>query len=344
MKFEDLYKSTFDHVVASPETVREVLNMKQKKNRKIRFPALAAAVLLICTLATTAFAYTGFLVYENPRDMMEAFFGGNSSAEGAVIVDEYGQTLVEPSFQREELNESAAAEYVEPFTYEVGQSISVEKNVLTVDGYAYDSNTQCGLVYMSLEMPGGFPEYKVANNGMLVWQGPELVRTPFGIKVFVESAEDTQMKLAGYFYVPDYYAEKEFPLYLYNGQNRKDPHLNIPLENVGNLQSVAAGNSGVQIAPFAVVVNGDKLGILTDTKETNLSYLAVRYDDGSVYVVLDESGDIPVMNYIYGSMERGDKSDGYVSDRYCTTYILDRVLDIKRVVEVVVDDTIYQVD
>ena len=344
MKFEDLYKSTFDHVVASPETVREVLNMKQNKKNRIRFPALAAAALLICALATTAFAYTGFVVYENPKEMMDAFFGGGNSDEGAIVVDEHGQTLVNPSFQREELNEEAAEEYVAPFTYEVGQSVTAGENKLTVDGYAYDANTQCGLIYMSLEMPGGFPEYKVANSGQLIWQGPEQVRTSFGVTVFVNDVEDTRMTLAGYFYVPDYYEEREFSLYLTNGQNRNDPHLNMPLENVGDLQCITAGNGGVQIAPFAMVVHGDKLGIMNEGKETNLSYLAVRYADGSEYVILDESGEVPVMNYAYGCMECGDRCDGYVTDRYCVTYILDRVVDLEQVTEIIVDGETYSVD
>lgn len=344
MKFEELYKSTFDQVVASPDTVREVLNMKNKSKKKIRFPALVAAVLLICALATTAFAYTGFVVYENPKEMMDAFFGGGGSDEGAVVVDENGQTLVYPSFQREELNEDAMEEYVAPFTYQVGQSVSAGQNKLTVDGYAYDANTQCGLIYMSLEMPDGFPEYKVANNGMLVWQGPEQVRTSFGIEIFAEDVEDTRMTLAGYFYVPDYYADKEFSLYLNNGQWENDPHLDIPLENVGGLQCITAGNSGIQIAPFAMVVHGDKLGIMNEGMETNLSYLAVRYADGSEYVILDESGEVPVMNYAYGCMERGDVNDGYVTDRYCVTYLLDRILDLDEVAEVIVDGETYNVD
>lgn len=344
MKFEELYKSAFDQVVASPETVREVLNMKNKSKNRISIPALVAAVLLICALATTAFAYTGFVVYENPKEMLEAFFGGGNSDEGAVVVDENGQTSINPAFQREELNESAAEEYVAPFTYEVGQSVVSGENTLTVDGYAYDANTQCGLIYMRLEMPGGFPEYKVANNGMLVWQGPEQVYTPFGIEIFAEDVEDTRMTLAGYFYVPDYYEKSEFPLYLNNGKNRNDPHLDIPLENIGDLQCISAGNGGVQIAPFAMVVHGDKLGILTAGDETNTSYMAIRYADGSEYVILDESGEIPVMNYIYGSMERGARNDGYVSDRYCTTYILDRVVDLDQVREVIVDGKTYSID
>lgn len=345
MKFEDLYKSTFDHVVASPETVREVLNMKTTPKKKLRFTPLAAAVLLICALTTTAFAYTGYVVYDNPKEMMDAFFGGGNSDEGAIVVDENGQTLVYPSFQREELDEEAAEEYVAPFTYEVGQSVTAGQNKLTVDGYAYDANTQCGLIYMSLEMPGGFPEYKVASNGMLVWQGQEQVRTPFGIEIFAEDVEDTRMTLAGYFYVPDYYEESEFSLYLSNGQWKNDPHLDIPLENVGGLQCITAGNSGIQIAPFAMVVHGDKLGILKEnTKETNLSYLAVRYTDGSEYVILDESGEVPVMNYANDCMETGDRSDGYVTDRYCVTYLLNRIVALDEVTEVIVDGVTYTVD
>ena len=269
----------------------------------------------------------------------------SSTGHAMIQVDENGQTLVYPSFQREELDEEAAEEYVAPFTYEVGQSVTAGQNKLTVDGYAYDANTQCGLIYMSLEMPGGFPEYKVASNGMLVWQGQEQVRTPFGIEIFAEDVEDTRMTLAGYFYVPDYYEESEFSLYLSNGQWKNDPHLDIPLENIGGLQCITAGNSGIQIAPFAMVVHGDKLGILKEnTKETNLSYLAVRYTDGSEYVILDESGEVPVMNYANDCMETGDRSDGYVTDRYCVTYLLNRIVALDEVTEVIVDGVTYTVD
>ena len=342
MKFEDLYISTFDHVVASPETVREVLNMKDKN--RIRFPALVAAVLLICALATTAFAYTGFVVYENPKQMIDAFFCGSGSDEGAIVVDENGQTLVYPSFQREGMNESAAEEYVAPFTYEVGQSVTAGENKLTVDGYAYDANTQCGLIYMCLEMPGGFPEYKVAKSGQLIWQGQEQVRASFDVTVFLNDVEDTKMTLAGYFCVPDYYEDSEFSLYLNNGQNRNDPKLNMPLENVGDMQCISAGNGGIQLAPFAMVVHGDMLDILTESKETNPFYLAVSYADGSEYIICDETGEIPLMNYIHGYMERGDMNDGYVSDRYCATYILDRVVNLEQITEIVVDGVPYQVD
>lgn len=347
MKFEDLYKSTFDQVVASPETVREVLNLKNKKNKKIRVMPLVAAVLLICALATTAFAYTGFVVYENPKEMLDTFFGkgNNESDQGGIVVGEYGQTYIYPSFQREELNEDAMEEYVAPFSYEVGQSVTAGDNTLTVDGYVYDANTQCGVLYISLEMKQGVPEYRTAPSGELL-EGLTLVQTPFAMYPYVDEdqSSDTKVVMAGYFYVPDYYEESSFPLYLRSGKWKNDPHLDIPLENTGELQSVTAGNGGIQVSPFGVVVHGDKLGILSETKETNLSYLAVRYADGSEYVILDESGEVPVMNYARGFMERGDRSDGYVTDRYCETYLLDRIVPLDDVTEVVVDGVTYSID
>lgn len=346
MKFEELYKSTFDQVVASPETVREVLNMKQKKYKRFRFPAMAAAVLLACALATTAFAYTGFVVYENPGEMMNAFFGGSASDEGSIVVDEYGQAYIYPSFQREELNVEAAEEYVAPFTYEVGQSVSAGVNTLTVEGYTYDANTRCGLLYLRLQMPNGFPEYGMERSGQLIWHGQEQIRTPVGMELFAQegSVSETEMILAGYFYVPDYYEQEDFPLYLNNGQWENDPHLDIPLENIGQMQCITAGNGGVQIAPFAVVVHGDKLGILNEGMETILSYLAIRYADGSEYVILDDDGALPVMNYARGHMERGKYNDGYVSDRYCATYLLNRIVALDDVTEIIVDGVTYSID
>ena len=88
--FENLYKETFSQVTASPDLVQEVLNLKNKQHKKIRVMPLVAAVLLMCALATSAFAYTSYVVYENPRQMLEALFGnsGNPSNEGKVFVDE----------------------------------------------------------------------------------------------------------------------------------------------------------------------------------------------------------------------------------------------------------------
>ena len=110
--FENQYKETFSQVVASDSLMQEVLNLKNKKRNKIRVLTLVAAVLLVCALATSAFAYTGYVVYENPQQMLNALFGSGKEQnhEGKIYVDDMGQTLVDPDFQREELNKEAAEE------------------------------------------------------------------------------------------------------------------------------------------------------------------------------------------------------------------------------------------
>ena len=64
--FENRYREMFSQITAPANTVQEVLNMKLKKRGKTRVMTLIAAALLICALATTAFAYTSLVVYENP--------------------------------------------------------------------------------------------------------------------------------------------------------------------------------------------------------------------------------------------------------------------------------------
>ena len=165
--FEKQYKETFSQVVASDRLMQEVLNLKNKKRNKLRGMTLVAAVLLVCALATTAFAYTGFVVYENPGQMLEALFGSGKeqSHEGKVYVDDVGQTLIDPHFQREELDVEAAEEYVAPHIFEVGKSVTFEGNTLTVDAVSYDATTQCGVVYVHLENPNGVPAYTVGMDG-----------------------------------------------------------------------------------------------------------------------------------------------------------------------------------
>ena len=53
--FEKQYKETFSQVVASDSLMQEVLNLKNKRNKKIRVTTLLAAVILLFALATTAF-------------------------------------------------------------------------------------------------------------------------------------------------------------------------------------------------------------------------------------------------------------------------------------------------
>ena len=345
--FDKLYKETFSQVTAPDETVQEVLNLKNKRRKRIRVPTLVAAVLLVCVLATTVFAYTGFVVYENPKQMLNALFGSGEKLnhEGDIYVDDAGQTIRDPAFQREELNEDAAEEYVAPYIFEMGQSVAYAGNTLTVDAASYDPNTQCGVVYVHLENPNGVPEYSLQSSGELIWNGPAVLREKNGMGVIYfldeSNSTDTHVSLAGYFYKGDWMKKVELTIYMGDLDGEVTEEITIPLEGVPLMEHITLGNGGIQLSPIGLVVHGDKLGILSSSGETHADYVCIRYADGSEYLVEDDTGSVPVINYARGYMEPGD---GYSTNRKCSTYLLNRIVPVKEVKEVIVDGVSYSVD
>ena len=339
--FEKQYKETFSQVVASDSLMQEVLNLKNKRNKKIRVTTLLAAVILMFALATTAFAYAGFVVYENPGQMLEALFGnsGNPSNEGKIYVDDVGQAHYEPSFEKEELNEQAAQEYVAPYIFEVGQSISYNGNTLTVDAASYDPYTQCGIVYLHLENPNGVPPYNTGLDGSFWHLDASTIRSNIiGTYFFVdeEKTTDTYLTLAGYFNKGDYMNEAVLKLHLEDDTQE----IVIPLEATETMEHITLGNGGIQLSPIGLVIHGEKLNLLSGT-ETIVHYAKICYADGSEYLVLGDTSDIMVMNHAAAMKEPGD---GYTTNRKCVTYLLNRVVPVKEVTAVIVDGVSYSVD
>ena len=357
--FEDLYKETFSQVTASDSMVQEVLNLKNKRRSAVRVMTLVAAVMITVALATTAFAYAGFVVYENPRQMLDALFGAGTEQEheGKLYVDDQGQERVDPGYQREELNAEAAEEYVAPHIFEVGQTVSYGGNTLTVDAASYDPNTQCGIVYVHLDNPDGVPEYYLQTNGQLSWKGQDVIRSKkLNITYFLdeEQSTETSLALAGYFYITDYYINmQETTPFIYMGDmdGESSETITIDLEGVPPMEHITLGNGGIQLSPIGVVIHGDKLELMTDSGETLVDYVCIRYADGSEYLVEDDTGDVPIINCADAVMERGSFNDygyefagTYETDRYCVTYLLNRIVPLDQVTEVIVDGVSYSVD
>ena len=328
--FEKQYKETFSQVVASDSLMQEVLNLKNKRHKKIRMMTLLAAVMLIFALATTAFAYTGFVVYDNPGQMLEAFFGKGKETPN------HSDAYIS---QREELNEEAAEEYVAPYIFEVGQSITHNGNTLTVDAATYDPYTQCGVVYMRLENPNGVPSYTVGMDGQYAPDGPFIIRSNINGEYFFvdqERTTDTSLVLACYLNKGDYMKDAILKLHL----EEDTQEITIPLEATETMEHITLGNGGIQLSPIGLVIHGDKLGLMRGT-ETHVNSAIIRYADGSEYLVEDDTGDVPVVNYAGAMIEPGD---GYTTNRRCVTYLLNRVVPLKDVTEVIVDGVNYSVD
>ena len=163
---------------SSEVTTMEGSNMKKtvRPGRVIRNLLIAAA--LIGTLAITAFAATGFLLYGSPAEMLTSIFGnetGYDHSDGGVetFPDGIG-TIVEPTFERVPADESVVEEDVAPFVSPVGRSISWEGYTLTVDAYMYDNVTKCGLLTYTLENPEGLA-YEVHSTGEFYFPSGEIM-------------------------------------------------------------------------------------------------------------------------------------------------------------------------
>lgn len=186
----------------SSDDKQEDKNMKVKPTRIIR--NLLVAAVIISMLAVTAYAVTGFLIFDSPEEMVSFVFGnktGFDKAAAGEILDSDGNLLnVQHGFERVEADETIVAEDVAPHVDPVGQSITWEGYTLTVDANLYDSVTKCGLVTYTLENPAGIAPYAVESDGMVIFPGGELVGFgQYGYSYIIQD-QSTDTKLAATYY------------------------------------------------------------------------------------------------------------------------------------------------
>lgn len=211
MKAEDLFlaigaveesRLARSEMYVSSDDKQEDKNMKVKPTRIIR--NLLVAAVIISMLAVTAYAVTGFLIFDSPEEMVSFVFGnktGFDKAAAGEILDSDGNLLnVQHGFERVEADETIVAEDVAPHVDPVGQSITWEGYTLTVDANLYDSVTKCGLVTYTLENPAGIAPYAVESDGMVIFPGGELVGFgQYGYSYIIQD-QSTDTKLAATYY------------------------------------------------------------------------------------------------------------------------------------------------
>lgn len=211
MKAEDLFlaigaveesRLARSEMYVSSDDKQEDKNMKVKPTRIIR--NLLVAAVIISMLAVTAYAVTGFLIFDSPEEMVSFVFGnktGFDKAAAGEILDSDGNLLnVQHGFERVEADETIVAEDVAPHVDPVGQSITWEGYTLTVDANLYDSVTKCGLVTYTLENPAGISPYAVESDGMVIFPGGELVGFgQYGYSYIIQD-QSTDTKLAATYY------------------------------------------------------------------------------------------------------------------------------------------------
>lgn len=218
MKCEDLFLAIGEveehrllrsEQMGSPSNVSrlEEQNMKQKRlysSRTLR--NLLIAAVIVSMLGVTVLAVGGFLIFENPKEMLTAVFGDNTGfdhSDGSITKDPWGGPqgiLVEPTYDRIPVDEAVVEEDIAPLVSPVGQSISWEGYTLTVDAYMYDDVTRCGLLTYTLENPDGI-SYELQSNGEIWHRGGEILEfNQYGYSYIIqEKTTDTVLAATYYF-------------------------------------------------------------------------------------------------------------------------------------------------
>lgn len=342
-----LYKETFSQVQASGETLSEVLNMTKRNKyngaRTARLVLIAAVVTAM--LATTAFAYVGFTQYENPMEMLKTFFGGEEytvDQGGFVRTETYYDMewdVVLPTVEQVPVDENLAEEKVSPYISDVGSSITDDGDTLTVEAHLYDSATNCGIIYITLENPNGVSGYNLQLDGEVCW--PALQRVEVYNchgKSFIIEEETTDTKLSIAYYYSALYGDEGCIRVGFGGG---EEFLYLPLDDGGGMDAIALAGGDIVVSPIGMKldVSGMEFLCKTDTDGTllapmvdNIKTLTIRYKDGTEYVIHENTDEQETENFKYCIQ----------TDTAATrTYSFNRLIDIDQVEAVIINDVEY---
>lgn len=341
------YKETFSQVQASEETLSEVLNMthKNKHNGARAARLVLVAAVLTAMLATTVFAYVGFTQYENPMEMLKTFFGAEEYTldEGGYVRTETYYDLewdvVLPTVEQVPVDENLAEENVSPYISEVGKSITDDGDTLTVEAHLYDSATNCGIIYITLENPNGVSGYNLQWNGEVWW--PALQRVEVyncSGKSFIIEEETTDTELSIAYYYSDIYSDENC---IRAGFGGGDEFLYLPLDDGGGMDAIVLAAGDILVSPIGIKIDAGSMEFLrkVDTDGTllapmvdNIKTLIIRYKDGTEYVIHVNTEEQLTENYKYCIQ---------TDEVYKRTYSFNRLIDIDEVEAVIINGVEY---
>jgi len=349
-----IFEETFSNLKASEDTLTEVLKMTTKKKRPykiLRIIPIAAAFIFL--FSVTALAVAGFTLYENPAAMLRAFFGENGTvkSDGIVEYDEFGKLDVNlPGWERVPVDETLADELIAPYISGETASASWEGYTLTVEANLHDPITGAGLLYYTVENPDGISGYEVFYNGEFGWvTGAGNIYTTVKMvyeKSYIDEARSTETKL----YICSYYVEDEnteiqisigvqeqdsVPIYEGGpmGFIRKEDHENVTIKqaNGGEIPSLSLADGKVVVSPIGIRIYDEELGF---DPVSYIHYIALRYEDGSEYVLIDDDSFVENRMYALGTG---------LAERYFTVMLFNRIVDINSLSEIVLDDVVIKV-
>ena len=344
---ELLIGMSFVHAKYVQEAERMVSSEKNVKNRFGRTTRFLLIAALISTLmATTVLAYVGFIRYENPMELLKTFFGADaySVEEGEIRTETYyGKEYhyMEPAIEHVPVDEDAAQE-VAPYISAVGQSISYEDYTLTIEAHQYDSATDCGIIYYTVENQNGISGYKIQPWGELWWPDGELVNlegASWMNYIIQEESSETKLAVAAYYCGADTQSNIIGLMFFRESGNT----LKLQLNDGGGMK-YKAYEDAIAVSPIAIRIHLQDFKFLGYTfvegkylapvDDANLEYLALRFEDGTEYVVKTNTETIIVDNTKYALIN--ENTDAF--------YVFNRLVDIENLKAIVINRNEYPVD
>lgn len=344
----EFYKETFAGVRASEETRSEVLKMAKmkKQNTGARLTRMmVVAAVITAMMATTAFAYVGFTRYENPMEMLNIFFGGEEYHvdEGGYVRTETYYDLewdvVLPTVEQVPVDENLAGEKVSPYISDVGGSITDNGDTLTVEAHLYDSATNCGIIYITLENPNGVGGYNLQLDGEVWWpalQRVEVYNCSGKSYIIEEETSDTKLSIA--YYYSDLYGDENCIRVGFGGG---DEFLYLPLDDGGGMDAIALADGDILVSPIGMKIDAGSMEFLrkVDTDGTllgpmvdNIKTLVIRYKDGTEYVIHANTEEQLTENFKYCIQ---------TDEVYKRTYSFNRLIDLDEVEAVIINDVAF---
>ena len=307
---------------------------------------LLVAAILSAMLATTVFAYVGFTQYENPMEMLRTFFGTDeySKDDGKIRVETYYDLeyeIIEPTVEHVPVDQEVAQE-VAPYISAVGQSICYDDYVLTVNAHQYDSATNCGVIYYTIENEHGVKGYDTQFWGEVWWPGGELVNikgAQWMNYIVEEETTDTILSIASYYCNADIESKQVEIMFFFE----EEQSLKLPLLDGGGMTS-KRHQDAISVSPIAIKLHLPHFKFLGYTFEggaymppvddVNLEYLALRFIDGSEYIIKSEADDRVINNTKYA----------LINENCDASYVFNRLVDMESVKSVIVNETEYELN
>lgn len=333
---EKMIKETFGAMHASPDTIVEVLRVKN--NRKVfsrRRVVLTAAVIVLALCLTVTVAAQGAFVWKAaPDTVLGAAYGesDNPVKEGRTEFDEYGQMINYPGWERAELDEAAAEKYVAPYVGALEQSVSMGEYILTAEAYIFDSNIRGGIIYYRLENSNGITGYYLQENGELCWDGESRIicYAEDSAREYLDTARSTDKRLCvvSCFTLADGENSADLVIYDRQGQKYEEKRMELELFDGGGMTAASDSDGLLCASPIGMRVELNALGerYSMDTP----GRIELEFDDGSLYLLYDE--DTLLMNYMCAVVDKSNT----------LTLLFNRVIDPEELAAVTIDGTKYE--